>query len=116
MDYIQPINPELTRIVLYANTICNAKCKMCDIGQNKGKGIQKLLGNEKYLSEELSLPKEAFIEQGQFGCFFEAVIQMIIDNNELSVNSLDISDFAWNEIDFKEDYERAKQLFAEVHF
>lgn len=59
---------------------------------------------------------EELIEQGQFGCFFEAVIQLIINNNDLHVNSLDISGLAWNEIDYKTDYEEAKQIFADLEF
>lgn len=54
------------------------------------------------------------IVQGQFDCFFEAVIQLIISNNDLCINSIDISGLAWNEIDFKSDYERAKTIFASL--
>lgn len=32
----------LTSVILYVNSICNAKCLMCDIGQNNRKGIDLL--------------------------------------------------------------------------
>jgi MoaA/NifB/PqqE/SkfB family radical SAM enzyme len=41
--------PNLSHIVLYINSICNAKCFMCDIGQDKGRGIQQLAYGNKFM-------------------------------------------------------------------
>ncbi len=38
--------PNLSHIILYANSICNAKCLMCDIGQNNKRGIQAMICDE----------------------------------------------------------------------
>jgi len=49
--------PHLDTIVLYVNTLCNAKCFMCDIGQrnrrNVKKGITNLSGSKKFMTTDL---------------------------------------------------------------
>lgn len=60
-------------IVIYANTICNATCSMCDIGLGTEKGIAKDLGNEKFFSTEL---------------FTKILSDPLINNKRISFNFL----------------------------
>ena len=49
------IFPDLELIVLYVNSTCNLKCKMCDIGQANGKGIDLLRKGQKHKLLSMSL-------------------------------------------------------------
>ncbi|HEX2746638.1 MAG TPA: phosphocholine cytidylyltransferase family protein [Verrucomicrobiales bacterium] len=55
---------------------------------------------------------ERVLARGEFGSFFEAALQEMIDARELSPAVVDAGDLPWREIDFPEDYEAAKSLFA----
>ena len=52
------------------------------------------------------------LADGDFGAYFEGAIQRLIDETDLEVRTFDIGNSPWIEIDFKEDYERAVQLFG----
>jgi choline kinase len=55
---------------------------------------------------------ERVLSRGEFGSFFEAALQEMIDARELTPAVVDTGDLPWREIDFPEDYEAAKSLFA----
>jgi choline kinase len=55
---------------------------------------------------------ERVLSRGEFGSFFEAALQEMIDAGELTPGVVDTGDLPWREIDFPEDYEAAKSLFA----
>ena len=55
---------------------------------------------------------ERVLARGEFGSFFEAALQEMIDAAELAPAVVDTGDLPWREIDFPEDYEAAKSLFA----
>ena len=54
---------------------------------------------------------ERVLHRAEFGSFFEAALQEMIDAGELSPAIADTGDLPWREIDFPEDYEAAKALF-----
>jgi choline kinase len=47
----------------------------------------------------------------QFSTFFEYAIQKLIDQEKAKVSYISTKGYPWNEIDFVEDYEKAKLLF-----
>jgi len=51
------------------------------------------------------------MENKEFNTFYELAIQKFIDQNLAKVKAVDITGLKWNEIDFEEDYIRAKKLF-----
>lgn len=54
---------------------------------------------------------ERVLQRAEFGSFFEAALQEMIDAGELSPAIVETGDLPWREIDFPEDYEAAKALF-----
>ncbi len=54
---------------------------------------------------------ETAIELGGEQEYFEFIVQQVIDKKRLSVEACDITGMPWNEVDFEEDYHRAKDLF-----
>lgn len=53
------------------------------------------------------------LADGEFASYFEGAIQRMIDDTELDIRAFDIKDAPWVEVDFKEDYERAVELFGD---
>lgn len=49
---------ELYSIILYVNSICNAECLMCDIGQKNKKGIDLLRSTQKNVYLDINLLKK----------------------------------------------------------
>ena len=49
---------ELYSIILYVNSICNAKCLMCDIGQKNKKGIDLLRASNRNVHLDINLLKK----------------------------------------------------------
>jgi choline kinase len=56
---------------------------------------------------------EDLLEEGRVNEFFEAVVQRAIDLDAVDVRACDVRGLPWSEIDFPEDYERAKTIFDE---
>ncbi len=50
--------PDLQTIVVYLNSVCNLKCKMCDVGQSNNKGIDRLRSAQKNKNLNLNLFKK----------------------------------------------------------
>lgn len=55
---------------------------------------------------------ESLFKQGDLNHYMESVIQVSIDSNSHSIVPLDISKFDFVEVDFEEDYLKAKQIFG----
>lgn len=55
---------------------------------------------------------EQLFEDGVFQAFFELAVQRMIDAGEVQVEVCDVTGHPWREVDFQEDYEAAKVLFA----
>ncbi|NVK40620.1 MAG: phosphocholine cytidylyltransferase family protein [Oceanospirillaceae bacterium] len=55
---------------------------------------------------------ERFFKDRKMHEYMEAVIQSSIDDNVFDIRPLDISEYRFVEVDFVEDYLRAKQLFG----
>lgn len=54
---------------------------------------------------------ERVLRRAEFGSFFEAALQEMINAGELSPSVVDTGDLPWREIDFPEDYAAARLLF-----
>jgi len=54
---------------------------------------------------------ERVLQRGEFGSFFEAALQEMIDARELVPSVVDTGTLPWREIDFPEDYQAARSLF-----
>jgi choline kinase len=61
--------------------------------------------------QKVMLYAEHFMEQKEFGLYFEAAIQKVINTRQSSVVGADITGLRWTEVDFPEDYELARRLF-----
>jgi choline kinase len=55
---------------------------------------------------------ERILARGEFGSFFEAALQEMIDAGELAPAVADTGDLPWREIDFPEDYAAARAMFS----
>src|SRR6187397_1275994 len=55
---------------------------------------------------------ERVLQRAEFGSFFEAALQEMIDARELSPVIVDTGNLPWREIDFPQDYEAARDLFS----
>ncbi len=64
--------------------------------------INKKVINDIQIATKKLMMKKAFSE------YFEAAIQVLIEKNTFHIRVMDVTDKFWAEIDFKEDYERAK--------
>lgn len=51
------------------------------------------------------------MRQKQFNLFFEAILQTICEQNTYAIQLVDVGQLYWNEIDFIEDLERAREEF-----
>jgi choline kinase len=60
---------------------------------------------------QINAHAERFMERKQFDRYFEAAVQEVIKDDRASVVGVDITGLRWTEVDFPEDYERARQLF-----
>lgn len=79
-----------------------------------GEACGEFLGLARFSADALpALRKgvERVLARGEFGSFFEAALQEMINAGELSPAIVDTGDLPWREIDFPEDYEAAKLLF-----
>ena len=47
--------------------------------------------------------------EGKFESYFEAAIQKMLDETDFKISAIDIGNTFWSEIDFEEDYQRAKR-------
>lgn len=54
---------------------------------------------------------DEFVKNDACSSSFESVIHKIIDNQDYKITPLFITDLKWEEIDFVDDYKRAKRLF-----
>jgi L-glutamine-phosphate cytidylyltransferase len=54
---------------------------------------------------------ERFMERQEFGHYFEAAIQKVIDARDGQVLGVDITGLKWTEVDFADDYKLARRLF-----
>ena len=80
-----------------------------------GEAHGEFLGLARFSAAAVSVIRsgvERVLARGEFGSFFEAALQEMIDAGELSPAVVDTGDLPWREIDFPEDYEAAKLLFA----
>jgi choline kinase len=55
---------------------------------------------------------EEFFKEGELNLYMESVIQSAINSDEISIKVMDILDHNFVEVDFEEDYIRAKKLFG----
>lgn len=75
----------------------------------------EFIGVASFRSDVLPILKEKVrdvLSEGDFASYFEGAIQRMIDETECVIKAFDIGNAPWAEIDFKEDYERAAELFA----
>ena len=75
----------------------------------------EFLGLARFSAEALPVIRrgvERVLHRGEFGSFFEASLQEMMDAGELSPEIVDTGALPWREIDFPEDYAAAKSLFA----
>ena len=63
---------------------------------------------------DLREASEELLAAGHTGSFFEHALQSLIDQSRLTAAAADIGSLAWCEIDFPEDYARARQLFEKA--
>ncbi|MGR3303192.1 MAG: radical SAM protein [Candidatus Scalindua sp.] len=79
----------ICHVVIYVNSFCNAKCKMCDIGQKSGKGIDRLRSSEKYLSlDTLSIVLNDPILDGKKVTFSLLMTEPLLSPNIFEIISL----------------------------
>jgi choline kinase len=74
-------------------------------------GVGEFIGVAKVRKEVLKDLMEVvddFMAKGEFNLFFEAAIQRLIDSHKYSITFTDIKNYFWNEIDFAEDLEKAR--------
>lgn len=71
-------------------------------------GIAKITSQ---ILPDLKKTVENVLIEKQFSTFFEHAIQKLIDENNVAANVTSTRDLPWNEIDFAEDYQKAKELF-----
>lgn len=55
---------------------------------------------------------QKLLEKKAFKSYFEGAIQGVIDDRLCQVSYFGVDKMRWSEIDFPEDYERAKKLFS----
>lgn len=58
------------------------------------------------------LTAERFFKQEKLNLYMESVIQSAIQENEIQIRTMDILDHKFVEVDFEEDYLKAKTLFG----
>ena len=74
----------------------------------------EFLGLARFSAEALPVIRsgvERVLHRAEFGSFFEASLQEMMDAGELSPEIVDTGDLPWREIDFPEDYAAARNLF-----
>lgn len=52
---------------------------------------------------------KSILAEGKFESYFEAAIQKMLDETDFKISAIDIGNTFWSEIDFEEDYQRAKR-------
>lgn len=87
------------------------KTMPCELSQGEFTGVALISSD---IAPALKKYVEKIIERDQeLNSFFEHAIQKMIDANEVQVKAVDIGDSRSIEIDFPEDYERAKKTFGQ---
>lgn len=75
----------------------------------------EFIGVASFRKEVLDVLKQKVKEvlaDGDFASYFEGAIQRMIDETDCDIRPFDICNAPWAEIDFREDYDRAVELFA----
>jgi choline kinase len=114
-DIILPIekkscNPEDMKVIIrngYIDTISK------EIPSEDARG--EFIGIAKISKHALNPLREIVNElmtQRKFESFFESALQLGADRGSFKLKPLDITGIPWNEIDYKEDYEKTKILFS----
>lgn len=86
--------------------------KTIPLEKSHGEFTGVALINKSLIDEIISNTKSVIEDEGSLNSFFEVVIQRLIDKG-LKVNAIDIQECRSIEIDFPEDYEKAKSAFKE---
>jgi len=92
----------------------NGAIKFINKTMNSELAWGEFLGVAKFSKKALNLLKNEtnkILQSQKSTAFFEVAIQNIINNNECSIQSIDVSGVYWNEIDFLNDYEEAVTNF-----
>ena len=75
----------------------------------------EFIGVASFRKEVLDVLKQKVKEvlaDGDFASYFEGAIQRMIEETDCNIRPFDIGNAPWAEIDFKEDYDRAVELFG----
>ncbi|MEH6514537.1 MAG: phosphocholine cytidylyltransferase family protein [Maribacter arcticus] len=84
-----------------------------EIDPEKSQG--EFLGIAKFSKKTVSYFKqkaEELFKKGNLNHYMEAVVQSAIQNQDIDITVMDILDNQFVEVDFEEDYQKAKQLFG----
>jgi len=86
--------------------------------------LNKTMATEQALGEFIGVAKisassiplltqsaDKHIKNKNFSAFFEVALQDLINSNRELFTLVDVSEYYWNEIDFLEDYEKARENF-----
>ena len=76
----------------------------------------EFLGLARFTAEALPVLRQGIdrvLHRAEFGSFFEAALQEMINAGELAPEVVDTGDLPWREIDFPEDYAAARVLFPD---
>lgn len=82
----------------------------CDVGEGEFIGIVRL---GKRILPNLKEAVKKLMKEKQFASYFEGAIQELIGLAQYQIKALPTRGRFWGEIDFEEDYERAKAEIAE---
>ncbi len=78
----------------------------CDIGEGEFIGITKI---SKEILPDLRMAVKKLMKEKQFGSYFEGAIQELIELDKYKLTVLPTEKHFWAEIDFEEDYEKARK-------
>ncbi|SNR24536.1 Choline kinase [Maribacter sedimenticola] len=82
---------------------------------NPEKSQGEFLGIAKFSKNTVPYFKEKaenFFKEGNLNLYMESAVQSAIDNKDIKISVLDILDNKFVEVDFEEDYQKAKKLFG----
>lgn len=78
----------------------------CDIGEGEFIGIAKIC---KEILTDLQMAVKKLMKEKQFGAYFESAIQELIGLHRYRLEILPTQKRFWSEVDFEEDYEKARK-------
>lgn len=103
----KPCDEEAMKVKLSGDYVVEITKKMpCEESAGEFIGIAKL--GKKVLAD-LREDSTQLMREKEFTAYFEAAIQRLINRKKYVITSIDTKNAFWAEIDFEEDYQRAKE-------